>query len=121
METAMHSIKIKRVYEAPSTGDGYRMLVDRLWPRGLKKENASIDEWNKDIAPSTALRRWFGHKPENFERFALLYKQELSGRTDELERIRSIAKKKNLTLLYAAKDEQLNQALVLRELLIAAP
>lgn len=113
----MNNIKIKRVYEAPEPGDGYRMLVDRLWPRGLKKESAAIDEWNKIITPSVELRKWFGHKPENFSKFTGLYKQELEFKTDELERMVSIAKGQNLTLLYAAKSQQVNHALVLLEVL----
>lgn len=109
----MKSIKIKRIYETPLKEDGYRMLVDRLWARGLTKEKAAIDEWNKTIAPSPELRIWFGHKPENFERFSQLYTAELKNKPEELERINSIAKKQNLTLLYAAKDEKINHAVVL--------
>lgn len=108
---------IKRIYEAPLVEDGYRMLVDRLWPRGLKKANAAIDEWNKEIAPSTELRKWFGHKAGNLERFTEAYKIELSAKSAELKRIRFIAKTQNLTLLYAAKDEKINHARVLLEVL----
>lgn len=114
----MSSIKIKRIYEVPLHEDGYRMLVDRLWPRGLKKETAAIDEWNKDIAPSPELRMWFGHKPENFERFIQRYKTELKGKAGELERIASIAKNRDLTLLYAAKNEEINHAIVLLDVLV---
>ncbi|MPM79823.1 hypothetical protein SDC9_126865 [bioreactor metagenome] len=113
----MNIIKIKRIYETTDNDDGYRMLVDKLWPRGLKKESAAIDEWNKIIAPSTELRKWFGHKPENFERFSELYKIELSFKTDELKRLISIAESQNLTLLYAAKSEQVNHAKVLLDVL----
>lgn len=113
----MKSIKIKRVYEEAADKDGYRMLIDRLWPRGLKKEIAAINEWNKDIAPSPELRKWFGHKPENFKRFAQLYRSELKNKPGELERINSIAEKQNLTLLYAAKDEKINNAIVLLDVL----
>lgn len=109
----MKKIKIKRIYEAPLVEDGFRMLVDRLWPRGLKKENAAIDEWNKIIAPSTELRKWFGHKSENFERFTEAYKIELKSKPEQLERIKSIAETQNLTLLYAAKDEKINHARIL--------
>lgn len=109
----MKKIKIKRIYETPLVEDGFRMLVDRLWPRGLKKENAAIDEWNKIIAPSTELRKWFGHKYENFERFTEAYKIELKSKPEQLERIKSIAETQNLTLLYAAKDEKINHARIL--------
>ena len=109
----MNKINIKRIYETPLVEDGYRMLVDRLWPRGLKKEDAAIDEWNKIIAPSTELRKWFGHKAENFERFTEAYKIELRAKLEELERIKSIAKTQNLTLLYAAKDKKINHARIL--------
>lgn len=115
----MSIIKIKRVYEEPAGDDGYRMLIDRLWPRGLKKENAAIREWNKTIAPSTELRKWFGHKLENFEKFTALYETELSAKTEELRRLKSIARNQNLTLLYAAKDENINHAVVVYGMLKA--
>jgi uncharacterized protein YeaO (DUF488 family) len=113
----MYPIKIKRIYEAPEPEDGYRMLVDRLWPRGLKKEVAALDEWNKDIVPSTELRKWFSHKPENFERFSELYKIELAAKGDELKRVLALAETQNLTLLYAAKSTTINHARVLLEVL----
>ncbi len=112
-----HIIKIKRIYEVPEKADGYRMLVDRLWPRGLKKELAFIDEWNKTIAPSPAIRKWFAHKPENFDRFAQLYKKELAEQKAELERIRSITKTQHVTLLYAARDTKINHASILLQVL----
>lgn len=111
----MKTIKIKRVYEAAEKTDGYRILVDRLWPRGLKKEDVPYDEWNKDITPSTALRKWFGHKAENFARFAELYRAELKGKTSELQRIKAIANTQPITLLYAAKDKNINHAKILLE------
>ncbi len=101
----MSSVKIKRIYEAPDKSDGYRMLIDRLWPRGVKKENAAIDEWNKDIASSSELREWFGHDPEKFKEFTARYTKA------------GIAKKQNLTLLYGAKDTEHNQAVVLQKVL----
>lgn len=113
----MHNIKLKRIYETPLPEDGYRMLVDRLWPRGLKKENAVIDEWNKNIAPSPMLRKWFAHKAERFQKFSERYALELSAQTEEIKRIKAIARKQTLTLLYAAKNEQINHALILREVL----
>jgi uncharacterized protein YeaO (DUF488 family) len=94
------------------------MLVDRLWPRGISKERANLDEWAKTIAPSAELRKWFGHKMERFEEFAYLYKQELHLLNDELERVREIAKDRPVTLLYAAKDARINHAIILRDVLI---
>ena len=113
----MSSVKIKRIYEAPDKSDGYRMLIDRLWPRGIKKENAAIDEWNKDIASSSELREWFGHDPEKFKEFTARYTKELHNKNDELKQIAGIAKKQNLTLLYGAKDTEHNQAVVLQKVL----
>lgn len=113
----MNSIKIKRIYEEAEETDGYRMFVDRLWARGVTKEKAALDEWNKNIAPSPELRVWFGHKPQNFKRFSQLYIAELKSKPEELERIKSIARKQNLTLLYAAKNEKINHAIVLLDVL----
>ena len=110
-------MKMKRIYDTPEPEDGYRMLVDRLWPRGVKKADAAIDEWNKNIAPSPELRKWFVHKPENFKRFSGLYAAELRTKKSELKRIKSIQKIQNLTLLYAAKDTQINHAAVLLKVL----
>ncbi|MBL1409576.1 DUF488 domain-containing protein [Sphingobacterium faecale] len=106
-------IKIKRIYEEPTENDGYRMLVDRLWPRGISKDSAKLDEWNKDIAPSTELRKWFGHLPERFDEFVARYKQELVLKTNDLKRIKKLGDDGQLTLLYAAKAEKMNQAAVL--------
>lgn len=113
-------MKIKRIYEEPETADGYRILVDRVWPRGLSKEKAKIDEWDKEIAPSTELRKWFAHQPELFKEFSKKYKAELKSKTEDIDRIRSISKKKNLTILYSAKDTKHNQAVVLMEVLKSA-
>lgn len=110
-------ILIKRVYEASSKTDGYRLLVDRIWPRGLSKEEAKLDEWNKEIAPSTDLRKWFDHKEERFEAFITRYKKKLIDKEDELKRIKNITKKQQLCLLYGAKDEEHNQAVVLKSVL----
>ncbi|HRN94087.1 MAG: DUF488 domain-containing protein [Chitinophagales bacterium] len=110
-------MKIKRIYEKPDKADGYRILVDRIWPRGISKETAALDEWEKEIAPSTELRKWFGHKPELYPEFKVRYKEELKSCTAILERIKSISKKKPTTLLYSAKDEIHNQAVVLLEVL----
>ena len=110
-------MKIKRIYEHATTDDGYRLLVDRIWPRGVSKANAAIDEWNKIIAPSTELRKWFDHQPERFEMFKAQYKNELKAQTPELIRIKEIAAHQELTLLYGAKDERINHAVVLKEVL----
>lgn len=113
----MNGFRLKRVYEPPSDKDGYRVLTDRLWPRGQRKDEVKLDEWNKDIAPSAALRKWFNHQPERFEAFATQYRAELESKTDHLQRLRNIARTKPVTLLYAAKDEHNNQAVVLRQVL----
>ena len=113
----MSNFIIKRVYEAPSTEDGYRLLVDRLWPRGVSKENAHLDEWNKELAPSNELRKWFDHIPERFGDFAIRYKEELASHSDELERLKKLANTQKVCLLYGAKDELHNQAVVLKEIL----
>lgn len=110
-------MKIKRVYEKPEKDDGYRILVDRLWPRGISKASAEIDEWIKEIAPSTELRKWFNHEPEKFSEFKKRYKEELKTQVAELKKIHEISQKKKITLLYSAKDTQYNQAVVLLEVL----
>ena len=116
-EAMKRKISAKRIYELADEGDGYRMLVDHLWPRGLKKEDARLDEWNKKIAPSNELRKWFAHKPERFDEFVLRYREELHTKTDELLRLNQIADSRGLTLLFAAKDTNHNQAVVLLQLL----
>lgn len=113
----MKNIHIKRVYDEASDTDGYRMLTDRLWPRGVSKEKAKLDEWNKEIAPSTELRKWFDHKEERFEEFVVKYKKELSNKKEELERMKKIAEKQRLCLLFGAKNEKMNQAIVLKKML----
>ena len=111
------AIQIKRIYDAVEDSDGLRILVDRLWPRGVSKENAHLDGWVKELAPSPQLRTWFGHKAENFERFAREYQAELDGDAVAQEAVRRIvlqSKEGMVTLLYGAKDLQNNHALVLR-------
>lgn len=108
-------IKVKRIYDLPSPDDGKRILVDRLWPRGLKKEEADIDEWMKDIAPSAELRKWFSHDPSKWDEFRERYKKELRQKADLVERIKTLAKKGNVTLLFSAKDIEHNNAVALRE------
>ncbi|HWK67485.1 MAG TPA: DUF488 domain-containing protein [Rhizobiaceae bacterium] len=108
-------LHLKRVYEPPAEDDGLRVLVDRLWPRGLTKEEAAIDLWLKDIAPSPELRRWFGHDPGKWLEFRRRYRAELDEKKEEVETLRKRAGKERMTLLYGAKDEMHNQAVVLRE------
>ncbi|KAA3641438.1 MAG: DUF488 domain-containing protein [Proteobacteria bacterium] len=110
-------IVIKRIYEDAANRDGHRVLVDRLWPRGVSKDVAKLDDWCKDLAPSDDLRKWFDHDPDKFEEFAQKYKKELQGCEAKLDELLDIAKNKRVTLLYGAKDEQHNQAVVLRQVL----
>jgi uncharacterized protein YeaO (DUF488 family) len=113
-------IEIKRVYEKPAKADGWRVLVDRLWPRGMKKETARVDVWMKDVAPSTALRKWFGHEPEKWSEFRKRYRRELERKTELLAELKKMAKEHGtLTLLYGAKDEEHNDAVALADLLKA--
>ncbi len=114
----MKVIKIKRIYEDAESGDGYRILIDRLWPRGVAKDEAKLDEWNKELAPSTELRKWFDHIAERFEEFRKRYRDELKTQEEEISRLHTMAKSKDITLLYAAKNEEINNAVVLRELLM---
>ncbi len=107
-------IQIKRIYDSASDDDGYRVLVDRLWARGVSKENARIDQWMKEIAPSTELRKWFGHEVDKWSEFKARYKKELSEKEDLLNEIKNLEKEhKKITLLYSAKDTEHNQAVVL--------
>jgi len=108
-------IKIKRVYEPPDKHDGRRILVDRLWPRGLSKEKACVDLWLKEIAPSTELRKWFGHDPGRWEEFKERYLAELKGNSEQIQRLKQELDKGIVTLVYAAKDEEHNQAVVIQE------
>ena len=116
----MTRIKIKRVYLQPKKEDGNRILVDRLWPRGLTKEKASVDLWLKEIAPSTALRKWFGHDPAKWAEFRTRYLAELRKSEEPLVRLKQETAKGATTLLYGAKDEEHNEAVVLEELLTRA-
>jgi uncharacterized protein YeaO (DUF488 family) len=110
-------IAIKRVYDQPAKADSFRVLVDRVWPRGVSKEKAAVNLWMKEIAPSTELRKWFGHRPERWEEFRTRYREELKGKGELLDELRSHAAKGLLTLVYSAKDEAHNQAAVIREVL----
>ena len=110
--------KIKRVYEAAEPSDGYRVLVDRLWPRGVSKEKAHVDQWMKEIAPSDKLRKWFGHDPERWPEFQKRYKAELRGNSDLTKELKQLEKQHRiLTLVYSAHDEQHNQAVALGKFL----
>ena len=113
----MKSINIKRVYDDKSDDDGYRVFIDRLWPRGVKKEDAHFDEWLKDLAPSTELRKWFDHDPERFDEFLKRNKKELENNKDELDKLHNKAKSQKITLLFAAKDREMNNAVVVKEVL----
>lgn len=112
------SVKLKRVYEAPATTDGFRILIDRLWPRGLSKAKAHLDIWLKDISPSTPLRKWFGHDPKKWREFLKKYKIELKDHKDTILLLKHLIKeKKQVTLLYAAHDTEFNNAVALKKLL----
>jgi uncharacterized protein YeaO (DUF488 family) len=110
----VHQVSVKRIYEAPSPSDGRRILVDRLWPRGVRKADAHLDAWMKDVAPSTELRRWFGHRPERWDEFRRRYVEELKANPAMAE-LRKLAGAGHVTLLFAAKDEAHNEAVVLSE------
>jgi uncharacterized protein YeaO (DUF488 family) len=110
-------VKIKRVYEAPSEEDGKRILVDRLWPRGLTKEKASVDLWLKDIAPTATLRKWFSHDPDKYEEFKRRYLDELKNNKEQVSALKDEIKKGPITLVYGAKDEKHNEAFVLKDML----
>ena len=112
-----HELKLKRVYEAPHKDDGTRILVDRLWPRGLTKEKAKVDLWLKEIAPSTELRKWFAHDPKKWRSFRARYERELKHYSDQIELIKSKANAGTVTLLYAARDQEHNEAVVLKDVL----
>jgi uncharacterized protein YeaO (DUF488 family) len=111
-------VVLKRAYAPPEPGDGLRILVDRLWPRGVAKAKAGIDEWIKEIAPSTALRQWFGHDPARWDAFRDRYRIELAQHADLLDRLRDLARAGPVTLIYSAHDEVHNDAVVLRDVLL---
>ncbi|MFD1936558.1 MULTISPECIES: DUF488 domain-containing protein [Nonomuraea] len=113
------TVHVRRVYEAPEQADGARVLVDRIWPRGMTKEKAHLDEWCKQVAPSTELRKWYGHDPERFAEFSLRYRAELEDpqRAAALEHLRDLAKGRTLTLLTATRHPDISEAEVLAELL----
>jgi uncharacterized protein YeaO (DUF488 family) len=110
-------VRLKRAYEPAAEDDGYRVLVDRLWPRGVSREKARLDEWARELAPSAELRRWFGHDPARFDEFRRRYREELTPRADELEELRGRARSGRLTLVFGARDTERNDAIVLAEIL----
>ena len=111
-------IRLKRVYEQLADKDGYRVLIDRLWPRGLSKENARVDLWLKEVAPSTELRKWYQHDPEKWDEFGVRYRKELSEKKELLQQIKDLEKEHGtVTLLFAAKEEKYSQAAILIEVL----
>lgn len=112
------NIATKRVYEKPAGRDGKRVLVDGLWPRGIRKEDAKLDEWFREIAPGAELRRWFGHDPGRWDEFRRRYRAQLSGQPEALDRLRHLARAGKLTLLYGARDECHNNALALKDILL---
>ena len=117
---AADRIRLKRAYEPPAPGDGLRILVDRLWPRGVSKAHAALDQWAQNLAPCTALRKWFGHDPERWDEFRRRYAEELRRRGDELRQLRVLARKAPITLVYSAHDEVHNDAVVLGALLLGS-
>lgn len=110
-------VRVKRVYEPAESGDGYRVLIDRVWPRGVSREEAALDEWARDLAPSAELRRWFGHDPERFGEFRRRYRAELRRQADAVEALRSRARREPVTILFGARDVEHNNAVVLAEVL----
>jgi uncharacterized protein YeaO (DUF488 family) len=112
------NVRLKRAYEAPEKADGARILVDRLWPRGVSKEEAKLDEWIKEIAPSTELRTWFGHDPRRWDEFRERYREELADHSETLKDLRRRAREGPITLVYSARDEIHNDAVVLRNVIL---
>jgi uncharacterized protein YeaO (DUF488 family) len=110
-------IKLKRVYEKPARDDGFRVLVERLWPRGLTKERAAVDLWLKQVAPSPALRKWFGHDPARWQRFQKRYWEELAEKKEAVQLLKHKGRQGTVTLVYAARDEEHNGALALKRFL----
>jgi uncharacterized protein YeaO (DUF488 family) len=114
---AKATIRLKRAYEPAASSDGYRVLIDRLWPRGVSRERAKLDEWERELPPSTRLRQWFGHDPSRFEEFRRRYIEELRDQRPRLTELRRVARSGTLTLVYSARDTEHNDAVVLAEIL----
>ncbi len=115
---AADRVKLKRAYEPAAANDGLRILIDRLWPRGVRKANAAIDQWVKDIAPSTALRKWFGHDPQRWAEFRRRYAAEVHRHPEQLTTLRTLARRGPITLVFSAHDERHNDAVALRDFLL---
>ena len=115
MKKTEPDVRIKRIYDEPERSDGVRLLVDRVWPRGVKKRDAALDDWLRELAPSSELRRWFGHDPKRWSEFRTRYRAELRQHVPRLDALRRRAARERVTLLYGAKDTQRNQAVVLQE------
>jgi len=115
------NVKLKRAYEHASAADGKHILIDRLWPRGVRKTNAAIDQWLKELAPSTALRQWFGHDPARWQEFGHRYAKEVREHSAELTQLRPLARKAPITLVFSARDETHNDAVALRDFLLRRP
>ncbi|HET8752310.1 MAG TPA: DUF488 domain-containing protein [Gaiellaceae bacterium] len=111
------AVRIKRAYEPAEAADGYRVLIDRIWPRGVSKEEAQLDEWARELAPSSELRQWFGHEPDKFDGFRSRYRAELAGHAEKVRELRRRGHRGDLTLVYSARDTEHNDAVVLAELL----
>ena len=111
-------ITIKRAYDPPADSDGFRVLIDRLWPRGIKKQDAAVDSWLKEIAPTTELRKWFNHDPEKFDTFRTKYELELDENTKSVQQIADQLNQGPITLVYAARETEFNHAVVLRDYLL---
>ncbi|MGH2883289.1 MAG: DUF488 domain-containing protein [Solirubrobacteraceae bacterium] len=112
-----HEVRIKRIYDPAEPDDGYRVLIDHVWPRGVSRERARLDEWARELAPSDELRKWFDHVPERFDEFRSRYLSELNGHADRVEQLRARASKSPVTIVYAARDQEHNNAVVVGELL----
>jgi uncharacterized protein YeaO (DUF488 family) len=110
-------VRIKRIYDEPERSDGFRVLVDRVWPRGVTKRAAAVDVWLRELAPSTGLRKWFGHDPRRWSQFRRRYRMELREHALQLNALRWLAARQRVTLVYSAKDSQMNQAVVLHEVI----
>jgi uncharacterized protein YeaO (DUF488 family) len=116
MSAMQSNVRVKRIYDPTELGDGYRVLIDHVWPRGVSRERAKLDEWARELAPSDELRRWFDHVPERFDGFRAQYRTELAAHADRIEERRARARNGPLTIVYAARDREHNNAVVLAEL-----
>lgn len=117
MTQVSRDVRAKRIYDSSKPEDGYRVLIDHVWPRGVSHERAKLDEWARELAPSDELRKWFDHVPGRFEKFRLRYRDELAARSERLDELRDRATKGRVTILYAARDREHNNAVVLTEVL----